>query len=61
MTNTAINSCSKCRFYLPTSETWYNHPCGYCANYRVQRRRIADDKACAFFERDEKAPKPQPP
>lgn len=54
-------SCMECRYFLPTDDTHYNKPCGYCANYRVQRRRIADDKACGFFERDEKAQKAKPP
>lgn len=60
MTNNQ-NNCKKCRYFLPTGETWYNHPCGYCAHSRVQRRRISDDKACGFFERDTKAPKPASP
>ncbi len=61
MINTTTQSCIKCRYYLPTGETWYNHPCGYCGNFKVQQRRVSDDKACALFERNEKAPKREPP
>lgn len=60
MTN-EIRNCIQCKYYLPTGDTFYNKPCGYCGNFRIQRRRISDDKACGFFERSEKAPKREPP
>lgn len=49
MTN-EIQTCCECRYYLPTDETHYNKQCGYCGNFRVQRRRVSDDKACSSFE-----------
>ena len=45
-----MNTCSSCRYYLPTNETFYNKPCGYCGNCHVGRRRISDDKACKLYE-----------
>ncbi len=56
MTNT-VRNCEECRYYLPTGETFYNKPCGYCGNFRIQRRCVSDDKACELFEPDTKAPK----
>lgn len=51
MTNES-HSCVECRYFLPTADTHYNKPCGYCANFTVQRRRVSDNKACKLFERD---------
>lgn len=59
MTNT-VRNCEECRYYLPTGETFYNKPCGYCGNFRVQQRRVSDDKACARFERGGKYGKEKP-
>lgn len=52
--STEIQSCSSCRYYLPTGETFYNKPCGYCGNSRVQRRKVSDARACPLFERERK-------
>lgn len=54
-------TCSACRFFLPTGDTHYNKPCGYCGNSRVNKPRVSDNKACSLFELDTKAPKIQPP
>ncbi len=59
MTN-EIQTCYECRYYLPTGDTFYNKPCGYCGNFRVQQRRVSDDKACARFERGGKYGKEKP-
>lgn len=59
MTN-EIQTCCECRYYLPTGDTFYNKPCGYCGNFRVQQRRVSDDKACARFERGGKYGKEKP-
>lgn len=54
-------TCGQCRFFLPTGETHYNKPCGYCGNSRVNKPRVSDDEACKLFELDTKAPKTQLP
>lgn len=51
------NRCIECRYFLPTGETHYNKPCGYCGNFRMQRRRVSDDKACARFEAEKNGKK----
>ncbi len=61
MTNTIAHCCIECRFYLPTCETFYNKPCGYCGNFKVQQRRVSDNKACVLFELSKEAPKLEPP
>lgn len=58
MTN---NVCVSCRYFLPTRDTHYNKPCGYCGNFRMNKPRVSDDKACALFEKSEKAPEQKPP
>lgn len=45
-----MNTCNSCRFFLPTGDTHYNKPCGYCGNHLVGKRRVSDDKACKLFE-----------
>lgn len=55
------SNCIECRYFLLAGDTHYNKPCGYCANSRIGKPRVSDDKACGFFEKDEKAPKLQPP
>lgn len=59
MTN-EIHNCGECRYFLPTDDTHYNKPCGFCGNFRMQRRRVSDDKACSSFERDGKYGKKKP-
>lgn len=54
-------TCGQCRFFLPTGDTHYNKPCGYCGNSRVNKPRVSDDEACKLFELDEKAQKEKPP
>lgn len=60
MTN-EIHNCRECRYFLPTGDTHYNKPCGYCGNYRVQSRRVSDAAACPRFEKDGKASERKPP
>lgn len=55
------NHCMECRYFLPTNDTHYNKPCGYCGNSRVGKPRVSDDEACKLFELDTKAPKQKPP
>lgn len=59
--DTNTHTCSECRYYIPTPDTFYNKPCGYCGNFAVQRRRVSDARACKNFELRARIAEGKPP